>query len=112
MRVCILVFALSAAVLAASSEQSAIGKYCVGCHNEKLRSGSLSLTGLSVEDPAAHAAEWERVARKLRGRYMPPAGFPRPNEQTYPSIVSKLESSLDHAASEHPNPGRPDTFRR
>ena len=43
---------------------------------------------------------------------MPPPGRPRPDEATYDSVVSYLETSLDRAAAAHPNPGRTDTFRR
>ena len=41
---------------------------------------------------------------------MPPAGVPRPDEATYDALVSYLETSLDRAAADHPNPGRTDTF--
>ena len=50
--------------------------------------------------------------RKLRARYMPPVGLPRPDESTYNSAVSSLESSLDRIAAAKPDPGRTDTFRR
>ncbi len=50
--------------------------------------------------------------RKLRGRMMPPPGRPRPDEATYDSIVSYLETALDRSAAAQPNPGRVDTFRR
>ena len=50
--------------------------------------------------------------RKLRARYMPPVGLPRPDESTYDSVVSSLESSLDRIAAAKPDPGRTDTFRR
>jgi hypothetical protein len=43
---------------------------------------------------------------------MPPAGVPRPDESSYDTIVSSLETSLDRAAAAHPNPGRTDTFHR
>ena len=48
----------------------------------------------------------------MRARQMPPAGMPRPSEQTYDEIVASLEAPLDRAATAHPNPGRTDTFRR
>jgi Protein of unknown function (DUF1592)/Protein of unknown function (DUF1588)/Protein of unknown function (DUF1585)/Protein of unknown function (DUF1587)/Protein of unknown function (DUF1595) len=43
---------------------------------------------------------------------MPPASMPRPDEATYDSLASSLESALDAAAAARPNPGRTDTFRR
>src|SRR6185295_8916899 len=46
------------------------------------------------------------------GRMMPPPGRPRPDEATYGSLVSYLETALDRAAAARPNAGRTDTFRR
>ena len=55
---------------------------------------------------------WEKVVRRLRARQMPPAGKKRPDESTYDAVLARLESSLDDAAAQHPNPGRTETFRR
>jgi hypothetical protein len=77
-----------------------------------VKAGGLVLAGLDVARPASDAATWEKVVRKMRGRMMPPAGLPRPDEATYNALVSDLESSLDAAAASRPNPGRTDTFRR
>lgn len=55
---------------------------------------------------------WEEVVRKLRSRQMPPGDMPRPDESTYDSVLASLEQSLDRIATEHPRPGRTDTFRR
>ena len=79
------------------------------------RQGESRRTVLSTLDPDNPGAEpdvWEKVVRKLRVRYMPPAGAPRPDEQTYDSLISHFETSLDRAAAAKPNPGRTDTFRR
>ena len=38
---------------------------------------------------------------------MPPAGMPRPDQATYESFSSYLETELDRAAAANPNPGRP-----
>ena len=50
---------------------------------------------------------WEKVVRKLRAGDMPPAGRPRPADETYTRLVSYLEGSLDAAAAANPQPGRP-----
>jgi hypothetical protein len=52
------------------------------------------------------------VVRKLRAGVMPPVGRPRPDAQTYRTVIATLEADLDRAASEHPNPGRTDIFHR
>jgi len=48
-----------------------------------------------------------KVVRKLRSGSMPPEGAPRPDRATSEALVGFLESRLDRAAFEHPNPGRP-----
>jgi hypothetical protein len=96
----------------AASPRAVIDTYCVGCHNDRLKSGELALHTLNLDDVGENAAAWEKVVRKLRGRMMPPAGRPRPDEKTYDALVAHLENSLDRAAAANPNPGRTDTFRR
>jgi hypothetical protein len=95
-----------------TTERAVITKYCVGCHNAKLKTAGLALDTISAESIDQHPEIWEKVVRKLDGRYMPPIGLPRPDEATYNALVSKLERSLDSAAEARPDPGRTDTFRR
>jgi len=59
--------------------QTTVGRYCLTCHNDRLRTGELSLDGLDLSDVGARAEVWERVVSKLRARTMPPAGRPRPD---------------------------------
>jgi mono/diheme cytochrome c family protein len=101
-----------AAPTAAAAERAALARYCSGCHNDRARTVGLSLDGLDPANAGEHADAWEKVVRKLRARMMPPVGRPRPDEATYDSIVTLLETSLDRAAAAAPNPGRIDTFRR
>ncbi len=90
----------------------AIQKYCSGCHNASVKAGGLALD-VAQADRAGQAPEvWEKVVRKLRPRYMPPIGLPRPDDLTYDAMVASLTASLDRAAAAKPNPGRTDTFRR
>jgi hypothetical protein len=77
-----------------------------------MKAGGLSLQGLSPDDAASAPELWEKVVRKLRVRYMPPAGMPRPDERTTDAVIARIESVLDRAAAAKPNPGRTDTFRR
>jgi hypothetical protein len=103
----------SSSRLAPSAAQTEFLKtYCIGCHNQKIKSAGLSLDNIRLDDAATEAAVLEKVVRKLRARAMPPIGRPRPDDKTYDSFVSVLESALDHAAEAAPNPGRIDTFRR
>jgi mono/diheme cytochrome c family protein len=96
---------------AASPDRAVLDQYCIGCHNDRVRSGGTSLT-TSPSSVGDRPELWEAVVRKLRARAMPPAGARRPDEATYERLVSSLEASLDADAATHPNPGRTDTFRR
>jgi len=96
----------------ASPHRAVIKQYCVGCHNDKLKAGGLALDSVNVENPNQNPEVWEKVVHKLHARYMPPAGVPRPDEKTYQSLVSYLETSLDQLSVANPNPGRTATLRR
>src|SRR5438128_11186389 len=86
-------------------ERAAVDRYCVGCHNSNLKTAGLALDTIGAESVDRHPEAWEKVVRKLRARYMPPPGVPRPDERTYDALVSSLETSLDPAAAANPNPG-------
>src|ERR1700730_15570197 len=55
-----------------TNPRTVLDKYCVTCHNEKLKTAGLTLDVLDVAQPAAHAELWERVIRRLRTSTMPP----------------------------------------
>jgi len=97
---------------AASPQRALINQYCVGCHNAKLKTGGLVLDTVNVENTSQSPDVWEKVLHKVRARYMPPAGLPRPDEKAYDSLISYLETSLDQASAAKPNPGRTATLRR
>ena len=97
----------SPASLSASPQRALLNRYCVTCHNEKLRTAGLSLDKMDVDKISENAPVWEKVVRKLRASAMPPAGMPRPDLATYNSFAAYLEATLDRAAAAKPNPGRP-----
>jgi len=92
-------------------QQAVLTKYCVTCHNEKLRTAGLLLDKADIVHPGDNPALWEKVLRKLRTREMPPPQMPRPDDATYNSVANYLENALDHAAAAQPNPGRPTVYR-
>jgi hypothetical protein len=94
-----------------SPHRAALDKYCVTCHNARLRTAGLQLDTVDVEHPESNPAVWEKVLHKLRTREMPPAGPPHPDHDTYESLAGYLETSLDAAAAATPNPGRPAAYR-
>jgi Protein of unknown function (DUF1592)/Protein of unknown function (DUF1588)/Protein of unknown function (DUF1587)/Protein of unknown function (DUF1585)/Protein of unknown function (DUF1595)/Planctomycete cytochrome C len=91
---------------AAPSARSALNKYCVTCHNERLKTAGVTLDSLDVERAADRPELWEKVAHKLRAHEMPPPTAPRPDEATYAALATFIERSLDEAAARHPDPGR------
>jgi mono/diheme cytochrome c family protein len=98
---------------AAESPVSAlVNQFCADCHDPEMKKGDLDLASISTADVTRHPEIWEKVVRKLRAGQMPPAGKPRPDEKPYQAVLSFLESTLDRAAAEHPNPGRTESLRR
>jgi len=89
-----------------STPAAVFNKYCVNCHNPKLKTGGFVLDTAELEHPGAHAEQWEKVVKKLRTQAMPPAGLPRPDEVTYNSTAGWLETELDRASAEHVELGK------
>jgi hypothetical protein len=114
MKRCLLLSFAMAAFGAAQTppHHALINQYCVGCHNTKLKTAELTLDTIGKEPVTSHPEAWEKVVRRLRARQMPPAGLPRPDEPAYTAVLASLESALDKAAADNPNPGRTGTFRR
>ena len=97
---------------AAEARRALIGKYCITCHNDKLRTQGLSLQAIDVGDVPAGAEVWEKVIRKVRTGTMPPLGLPRPDKATFDAFAASLEQDIDRAAALRPNPGRTETLHR
>src|SRR5688572_29188608 len=55
-----------AASTGASPERAMLDKYCVTCHNTRLRTGQLELDTVDIANVAAQPEVWEKVVRKLR----------------------------------------------
>ena len=93
-------------------QRSLLDRYCVACHNERLRTADLTLDTHDVTRVADAPDVWETVVRKLRAGAMPPAPRPRPDAATYDRFIGWLETELDRAAADDPNPGRTEAFHR
>ena len=85
---------------------------CLDCHGADAPKAGLNLETLLAADIDRHAAAWEKVARRLRARQMPPPGRERPSDAAMEAILAALEGGLDAAARVRPDPGRPDAIRR
>jgi mono/diheme cytochrome c family protein len=88
-----------------SPQRTLINQYCAACHNDRLKSGGLTLTALNLDDVHQSAEVAEKVIRKLRGGLMPPAGAKRPDRQVAAEFVSWLENKIDTAPADS-TPGR------
>src|SRR5690242_12787019 len=97
---------------APTSPRQFLDRYCAACHNERQKTGGLSLAQVDLSKVGAQPELWEKVARKLHTGVMPPANMPQPPSQDRRALLAWLESSLDAAAAAKPNPGRTETLRR
>ncbi|MCG8413485.1 MAG: DUF1592 domain-containing protein [Pseudomonadales bacterium] len=96
----------------ADDMQQQVNTYCLSCHNDALATADFSLQSIDFKQPGTHAADLEKVVKKLRAHMMPPAGMPRPAFETYAVMTDWLESVLDAAWMENPNPGRATPIHR
>src|SRR5262245_29683848 len=97
---------------AANAASDVVAKYCVTCHNDRTRTGNLTLERVDTDHAEGSAETLEKVVVKLRSRAMPPPGARRPDNATYDAAAAWLESALDLAAAAHPDPGRPAGLHR
>jgi len=101
----------SAAAPAADAQATLIKQYCVTCHNDKMKTGGLTLASFDPAHPDQNADTAEKVIRKLRLGMMPPPQARRPDVALLNNLASSLETKIDTFAAAHPNPGRR-TFQR
>jgi mono/diheme cytochrome c family protein len=95
----------------AAAPRAVLDQYCIACHNQGVNTAGLALDALDLANAGSDAEVWEKVVRKMRTGAMPPAGMPRPDKTLAAGVVSWLETELDRAALERPNPGRPSLHR-
>ena len=94
------------------SQQAIITQYCVTCHNDRAKTGGLSLEQLSVASVGDRPDVWEKVVQKVQANLMPPPGRPRPDRASLKNLVASLETSLDRASDLRPDPGRTEALHR
>jgi len=102
----VLAAGLSAAPQGTAESQAALVKqYCVVCHNDRAKTGNLSLQNEDLSSAGDHPEVWEPVIRKLRAGMMPPPGMARPPLEKYEGLRNWLEAEIDRKATAHSNPG-------
>jgi hypothetical protein len=99
----------------AAAHRAVVDRYCVTCHSSRATTQATAsgvvLDRLDLSRVADNPMLWEKVVRKLRTGGMPPEGAPRPDRATQDSLAGFIESRLDRAAQERPDPGRPSIHR-
>jgi len=96
---------------AATAHRATLDRFCITCHRGPTPNAGLHLDTIDVSNFESNGATWEKLARKLRNREMPPADMRRPDEATYKSLVEYIETGRDRLAEAKPNPGRPTLHR-
>ena len=96
----------AAASSEAATQRALVDKYCVTCHNARLKTGDLVLEGLDMSNLHDHAEVAEKVVRKMRAGLMPPTNMPRPDAATFESWIGWMERELDRGNEQH-LPARP-----
>ena len=98
-------------VTAAPLETAVLKQYCVTCHNQRAKTGGLTLDTLDYARLDKDAETWEKVIRKIKTGMMPPAGIRRPERNVLDGFANEIEKRLDTAATRNPNPGSPALHR-
>jgi hypothetical protein len=95
------------APVASHAPNETIRTYCIGCHNERVKRGDLSLATFDISRAAEHADVAEKIIRKLRLGMMPPKEAVRkPDAAARLAVVTALETTLDAAAATTGTRGR------
>ena len=90
----------------ATTARALVDKYCVTCHNARTKTADLLLDQFDVAKMGDHRDVAEKVVRKMRAGLMPPTNMPRPDEATFQSLITWMETELDRGAHDHlPAPG-------
>src|ERR1700679_2969483 len=93
--------AVPSSTLSPTAQRPLLDKYCVTCHNDKLKTGGLTLQSADLAKVPENAELWEKVIRKVRVEAMPPMGMPKPDDAARAAFVASLESTIDQAAALH-----------
>jgi hypothetical protein len=95
----------ASAQLSSEQARALLDRYCVSCHNDRLKTQNLSLQGIDLANVADHAEVWEKVIRKMRAGVMPPPDLPRPPLAEYEALRDWLEAAVDGATKGRTPPG-------
>jgi hypothetical protein len=81
------------------AQTAVVRQYCVPCHNDRMKTGGLSLAAFDAARVLDHLDVSEKMIRKLRAGMMPPSGVKRPDDTTVAALARALETRIDTAAA-------------
>ena len=93
------------------AQRAFVQQYCIGCHNDRVKSGGFSWTELDPARPDQNAQRAEDVIRKVRAGLMPPAGARRPDTAALKEFSTALGTRLDEMVASHPTFKAPELHR-
>jgi cytochrome c551/c552 len=93
------------------AQRAFVQSYCIGCHNDRVKSGGFSWTELDVARPDQNATRAEDVIRKVQAGLMPPAGARRPDDALLKAFGAALGTRLDELSASHPVYKAPELHR-
>jgi hypothetical protein len=97
-----LLLSLALLLRAQAPERDAFTRqYCLACHAEAVKAGGFALGNAA---PGTRPDIWEKAAKRVRAKEMPPPGAPRPEETRRNAFLAGLIADLD---AQPPYAGRP-----
>src|SRR5262245_36467270 len=78
-----------------SPSRALLDRYCVTCHNERLKTAGVMFDKVDINRVDAHRELFEKVVRKLRKGQMPPQSAPQPDQTSLTTFLTALEAELD-----------------
>ncbi len=88
----------AAKITTSSTPREVVNQYCVGCHNQKLKTAGLELDQLDLAKVPDNAATIEKMVHMVGAGMMPPATAAKPDWDVRVAFVTKLENELDKNA--------------
>lgn len=72
-----------------------VDKYCIGCHDDKAAPGGVRLTkGMTGTNALKDPALWQRIAKNVANKHMPPPGSPAPNDAQRRLLTQWVDSAF------------------
>jgi hypothetical protein len=88
-------------------------EYCFDCHGDGVVEGHIDLVAMTDAPDFGRAfKDWEKVARMLRERKMPPEEMPQPDDAQRETIAGAIEAGLDRYIADHRGDPGPVAIRR